>query len=369
VVIVTGFENAINVVLVWRCLGALNPPRSRSPFLSLQDRMDWLKRVVKVEATSYVPLNIRGIFSKFGEMYAAYHKLLSLTNLPLSTSCSIDLYPCKTGVRGCAHIFIKFKDEQSAILAINCKVDLPGIHVYSLSDNPRYVDQYRGVSSPVCETTDFGVSSNSRDLPVLTDLPHNSSCGRGKKGHSQRVTKFSGQFTDLLAPPTNAYLCTSALSPQSGFLKSLKSVQSRFSNPSDDVTNKQLQPISDIASNTTSLTFSTPCAPHVSTRSSLSAYVQPPLCTPGSLINPSFSLNTPLSLCFHGEMITYDLKALDSDTRPIIELLKITDSERGNWMTVGAYYRRSGNARAAMTVIQTMIEGNWALRHVTKSLI
>lgn len=61
---------------------------------------------------------------------------------------------------------------------------------------------------------------------------------------------------------------------------------------------------------------------------------------------------------FHGEVITYDLKALDPDTRPIIELLKITDSEHGSWMTVGAYYRRSGNTRAAMSVIQTMIQGN-----------
>jgi hypothetical protein len=43
--------------------------------------MDWLKRVVKVEATSFVPLNIRGIFSKFGEMYAAYHKLLVVDEL------------------------------------------------------------------------------------------------------------------------------------------------------------------------------------------------------------------------------------------------------------------------------------------------
>jgi hypothetical protein len=232
------------------------------------------------------------------------------------------------------------------------------------------------VSSPVCETDDFGVASNSRDIPALTDLPRNSSSGRGKKGHSQWITKFSGQFTDLLAPPTTSYLCTSALSPQAGFLKSLKSMQSRFStpitrssNPSDDVTNKQQPTISDVASNITSLTFSAPRTPYVSTRSSLSTYVQPPSCTPGPLVSPSFPLNTPLSLCFHGEIITYDLKALDSDTRPIIELLKITDSERGNWMTVGAYYRRCGNTRAAMTVIQTMIEGNWALRHVTKSLI
>jgi hypothetical protein len=155
----------------------------------------------------------------------------------------------------------------------------------------------------------------------------------------------------------------------------VKSVQSRFStlvtgtlSPSYEATSKQ-EPLSD-ASNTIFLS-SAPLAPRASPGSNPETCVLPLPCAPGptTLVNPPFSLNTRLLLCFHGEIITYDLKALDSDTRPVIELLKITDSERGNWMTVGAYYRRSGHIRAAMSVIQTMIEGNWALRHVTKSLI
>lgn len=339
--------------------------------------MDGLKKVVKVEATTAVPLNIRGIFSKFGEMYVAHHKLSLLVNSPLLTSCSIDLYPCETGDRGCAHIFIKFKDEQSAKLAVTGKFDLPGINVYSLYDNPRYVSQYRGVDS-VFETGAFCVPPNSRDIPVSTDPARKSAFRRSKKGYSRWATKSSGQFTDLVAPPINAYLCPPALPLQASFLDSLKSVQSRCStpitrsitNPSGEIASKS-QPASDVASNTASLTFSASLAPRASPESSPSTCAQPPSCTPGPLtfINPCFSLDTRLSLSFHGETITYDLKALDSDTRAIIELLKITDSERGNWMTVGAYYRRSGNTRAAMAVIRTMIEGNWVLRHVTKSLI
>lgn len=310
--------------------------------------MDWLKRVVKVEATTTVPLNIRGIFSKCGEI--------------------IDLYPCKTGARGRTHVFIKFKDEHSAKLAINSKVDIPGIGVYSLSDNPRLVDQYQAVNLPVCETDTFGFASNSWDISVLTDLPRKSasSSWKGKIGHSRRTTKLSGQSTDLLVPPVKTHSCTPALSPPAGFLKSLKSlksVPSRFvtpithnSNPPYEATSKQ-QPISDGTSKTTFLS-SASVAPRASTRSGPSTCLQPPACTPGpsTLIDQYSFPDARLSLYFHGEAITYDLKALDSDTRPIIELLRITNSERGNWMIVGAFYRRSGDPRAAMAVIQTMVE-------------
>jgi hypothetical protein len=135
----------------------------------------------------------------------------------------------------------------------------------------------------------------------------------------------------------------------------------RVSNPSYEATSKH----SNLTSSTTFLIPS----PHVSVGSGLPTSVQPPSHTPVTQFDPSpFSPDTRLSLYFHGEAIAYDLKALDPDTRPIIELLKVTDSERGSWMTVGAYYRRSGNIRAAMSVVQTMIQGNSALRHVVKPL-
>jgi hypothetical protein len=53
---------------------------ARRPFFNLKHHMDWLKKVVKVEATTAVPLNIRGTFSKFGEMYVtpSHHKVLLL---------------------------------------------------------------------------------------------------------------------------------------------------------------------------------------------------------------------------------------------------------------------------------------------------
>jgi hypothetical protein len=70
-----------------------------------------------------------------------------------------------------------------------------------------------------------------------------------------------------------------------------------------------------------------------------------------------FSLNTQIVMSLCGEIVTYDLKELEDDPRAIIHLLKVTQSERGNWITVGAQYRRNGNPSAARTVVTTMIEG------------
>jgi hypothetical protein len=65
-----------------------------------------------------------------------------------------------------------------------------------------------------------------------------------------------------------------------------------------------------------------------------------------------------MTLC--GETIVYDLHALAPDPTAIIRLLETTASERGNWMLVGCHYRRQKNARAAISVVSTMLEGQIA---------
>lgn len=71
------------------------------------------------------------------------------------------------------------------------------------------------------------------------------------------------------------------------------------------------------------------------------------------------SLDTLLKLSFCGESIIFDLKSLDQDPRPVTELLKVTTSERGSWMIVGAHYRRLGNPSAAIAVIEAMLSGKY----------
>ncbi|KAG7446225.1 uncharacterized protein BT62DRAFT_1075818 [Guyanagaster necrorhizus] len=61
-----------------------------------------------------------------------------------------------------------------------------------------------------------------------------------------------------------------------------------------------------------------------------------------------------MSLC--DQIFTFNLQCLEPDPREIIELLKLTASDKGNWALVGLHYRRVGNPSAAITVITTMVK-------------
>ncbi|RDB24782.1 hypothetical protein Hypma_007784 [Hypsizygus marmoreus] len=124
------------------------------------------------------------------------------------------------------------------------------------------------------------------------------------------------------------------------FFQALKSSRSRFSMS----TSREKQPPNDTSSATTIASGQD----NIATISSSPQF---------SLPDASFSPPEPvLYLSFYGETIFYNLKSLDKDPHPIIELLRLTASERGSWMVVGAYYRRIGNTRAALSVIEAMIK-------------
>ena len=69
------------------------------------------------------------------------------------------------------------------------------------------------------------------------------------------------------------------------------------------------------------------------------------------------SCDTLISMVLMGEVITVDLKTLDPDPHCVIELLKVTQSERANYMMAGAYYLRSGHPHSAKAVMNSMVEG------------
>jgi len=56
-----------------------------------------------------------------------------------------------------------------------------------------------------------------------------------------------------------------------------------------------------------------------------------------------FTLNTRLVMTLCDELISYDLESLEDDPKAIIDLLKVTASERDKWILVGCHYRRNGN--------------------------
>lgn len=70
------------------------------------------------------------------------------------------------------------------------------------------------------------------------------------------------------------------------------------------------------------------------------------------------TLDSRLFIKIQGQEIVYDLaKDQAQDPKIVIELLKLSLSERGNWMIAGAHFRRVGNPRAAMDIMYAMLEG------------
>ncbi|KAF7315551.1 40S ribosomal protein [Mycena indigotica] len=80
-----------------------------------------------------------------------------------------------------------------------------------------------------------------------------------------------------------------------------------------------------------------------------------PVASPSSVIAPKASQNRILiRLC--GEIVTLDLTSLPSENpTTVIELLNATH-DRGNWLIVAAYYRRTGNPKGAKEVMTAMLD-------------
>ncbi|KAK0225969.1 hypothetical protein IW262DRAFT_1359017 [Armillaria fumosa] len=66
--------------------------------------------------------------------------------------------------------------------------------------------------------------------------------------------------------------------------------------------------------------------------------------------------NTCITMSLCDQIFTYNLQRLQPDPREIIELLKLTASDKGNWVLVGAHYRRTGNPSASIAVMTAMLE-------------
>ncbi|KAG6845914.1 hypothetical protein H0H87_000720 [Tephrocybe sp. NHM501043] len=134
-----------------------------------------------------------------------------------------------------------------------------------------------------------------------------------------------------------------------------RSRSSRFSKDHNDRIHTLLPPFRDTqlatnaasSSNVPLLASSAPCASSLLCLTTSASTSQPSKSSP-----PTIQV---LTLSFCGEEFKYDLDTLENDPKPILELLKATESERGTWITVGAHYRRSGNAIAAIAVVESLI--------------
>ncbi|KAF7428178.1 hypothetical protein PC9H_007399 [Pleurotus ostreatus] len=70
----------------------------------------------------------------------------------------------------------------------------------------------------------------------------------------------------------------------------------------------------------------------------------------------AFSVDGRLSITYHGETFSYDMKTTDGDPRAIIALLKLSTSDPGTWLTAAAYHRRQGHSRSALDILMALLK-------------
>ncbi|KAF4567501.1 hypothetical protein EYR36_011123 [Pleurotus pulmonarius] len=70
----------------------------------------------------------------------------------------------------------------------------------------------------------------------------------------------------------------------------------------------------------------------------------------------AFSMDGRLSITYHGETFSYDMKTTDGDPRAIIALLKLSTSDPGTWLTAAAYHRRQGYPRSALDILMALLQ-------------
>lgn len=263
--------------------------------------------------------------------------LFSISHTQLCTEYSIDIYPCKISNSTGNHFFVRFSDKQSLECAL--KINLRGLRVYSLLTNPHLIDECRA-----------SMNTNPALLPPLmsAELLHELKT----KTTASWNTHLSSSRRFLSSPTAREYISghgTPTSNPQAVQApQTLVSHATLNSSTGNDKKNFSRASIPSIL-----LAASASRSSEGSSLSNLNRSSSPIHFSLGC----SSQLPTLLNFCFCGENIAFDLKNLEQDSRPVIELLKLTASDCGNWMMVGAHYRRSGNTRAAVSVIETMING------------
>lgn len=214
-------------------------------------------------------------------------------------------------------------------------------------------------------------SNNSQNIPSLDVLGRSTSEWTKLRSHrvgntmSCRASNGPGDMEmDLAQSVYTSPLSSSLHLPSAGnlptgfLLKSLQCFEALIANSTAE-TQRMLGDINcDSPSLLSSQPFSstTPFSPALPDEPAfLSVVPSPSIFSAPTGLSPSLDSRISMTLC--GEVIIYDLQSLDRDPEAIVHLLIATASERGNWMIVGAYYRRTGNVHAAITVITMMLEG------------
>ncbi|KAJ7346752.1 hypothetical protein DFH08DRAFT_200882 [Mycena albidolilacea] len=216
--------------------------------------------------------------------------------------------------------FIEFADAASAERAVSLKLDIPGVRVFDVASQSHLVDQYR-VVNPSAFAGDDALQSRS-----------GTGRSSGVSGGKNRTENPNvGKPGDALPSP---------VAETSLLLQCLKSSDTPIS-----ATNRP-----------TSRNTSLAPTPSVALSHSFPAHLSSPAPSSSSAANPFPCIENRILMRLCGENITLDLPSLAGNPATVIELLKVTLSERGNWLIVAAYYRRTSNPAAAVLVVTAMLE-------------
>ncbi|CAA7259075.1 unnamed protein product [Cyclocybe aegerita] len=314
--------------------------------------MDDFRTVIKVENNTSASYNLHRIVGETPEVY------------PLDPSAET---PAQ-------HSFLKFSSTIFANNALNLKWEIPGLQVLPIHEQPCLIEQYRRANPAMALTGEDDLPTNTlssqqeeqricHEIPSVTELDRDFKfpVARSRKNHrsntiSKRCSTSMMGAGEYYVQEQEAHGFNAIPQPFdfSGYamqnwdvgpqaMISLKALEGWDMDRLDEHPSSELF----VCGASTSVTAS--AGPLTSLRIA-SAESKPVVAT------FSMSCESRISMELCGETILYDLKDLESNPRVIIELLKVTKSERGNYMLVGAFYRRTGNPQAAKTVINAMIE-------------
>ncbi|KAJ7594411.1 hypothetical protein C8J56DRAFT_1044154 [Mycena floridula] len=268
-----------------------------------------MDQVVKVVGNlNFTPRDIHTILSKCGKIHAIYEYCDQLETETPTT-----------------HFFINFTDAVGPERAVALRPDVTGLRIFAICKDPHLIEQYRAVNPSAVEA--FFNEQKRDNLQNLNPRRFERDTTRRVRTRTRKPYKHNIDNTASDATPN---IFSALRSTKTPLLCSDRPLNvSR--NPSPEL--KVIPPsASHIFSFSTSLVSGSPS------------------------IGPIYAMDARVTIPILGELMLCDLRQLEADPEPMIQLLNKTESERGTWMIVGAQYRRMGNPSAAIKVISGMVE-------------
>jgi len=274
---------------------------------------------------------------------------------------------------GKSHCFLQYRSWQAAAYACNLSLDFREVRVLPLGQHPYLYHQYR-LAHQLSVASDLNEDSNLSTLGVqrpyfrdsegrlaLADVrKRDTTVSNHRPRHSANAN--NPNWTSIIRSPNTEAIQTRGA--PGGSIRSTASSSLPELQAASDASRASINEPSTSASHQIDVTPSSgeifertiahSSSPHHSEATIRVSALED---APASATLP-ISCETIVAVNLFDQLITYDLKAYDSDPRVAIELLKAAKSERTGYLTAAAFYRRSGNPQSAKAVLTSMLEGD-----------